>query len=301
MSLTVLYANPEGDALDDIVDAERYPVGGSADGIDRVGWDEAVEAARTALAEHGCATLRGFLSPAGLGQARSETESIVPKALIRSEISNVYARADAEKDLDPDDPRRIQLSRRIGHLTRDQIPPDTVLARLYAAPGVKRFVAACVDEQRIFEYADPLAGLIVTVVPPGGELHWHYDTNEFVVTLMVSEPEEGGLFEYCPWLRGPGNENVDGLGRVLRGQSPEAVRTLQMHAGDLQIFLGRYSLHRVTEVRGNTTRCVGVLGYANRPGVIGPVDRTRSVYGRVTEAHLLAAEFAPKSGDGLIL
>ena len=204
MSLTVLYANPEGDALDDIVDAERYPVGGSADGIDRVGWDEAVEAARTALAEHGCATLRGFLGPAGLGQARSEIESIVPRALIRSEISNVYARADAEKDLDPDDPRRIQLSRRIGHLTRDQIPPDTV-------------------------------------------------------------------------------------------------RTLQMHAGDLQIFLGRYSLHRVTEVRGNTTRCVGVLGYANRPGVIGPFDRTRSVYGRVTEAHLLAAEFAPKSGDGLIL
>ena len=297
----MLYANPEGDALDDIVDTKRYPVGGSAGGIDRAGWDEAVGAGCAELAEHGCATLRGFLSPAGLAQAHREIESIVPKAPIRSEISSVYARADAEKDLDPDDPRRIQLSRRIGHLTRDQIPPDTVLARLYSAPGVKRFVGACVGEHRVFEYADPLAGLIVTIVPPGGELHWHYDTNEFVVTLMVSEPEEGGLFEYCPWLRGPGDENLDGLGRVLRDEAPEAVRTLRMHAGDLQIFMGRYSLHRVTKVLGNTTRCVGVLGYANRPGVIGPVDRTRSVYGRVTEAHLLAAEFAPHSGDGLIL
>ncbi len=297
----MLYANPEGDALDDIVDTEWYPVGGGADGIDRVGWDEAVGVARTALVEHGCATLRGFLNPAGLERARSEIEAIMPKAPIRSETSSVYARADTEKDLAPDDPRRIQLSRRIGQLTRDQIPPDTVLARLYASPGVKRFVAACVGELRIFEYADPLAGLIVTIVPPGGELHWHYDTNEFVVTLMVSEPSEGGLFEYCPWLRGPGNENLDGLGRVLRDEAPEAVRTLRMHAGDLQIFLGRYSLHRVTEVQGNKTRCVGVLGYANRPGVMGPVDRTRSVYGRVTEAHLLAAEFAPQARDGLIL
>ncbi len=71
-----------------------------------------------------------------------------------------------------------------------------------------------------------------------------------------------------------------------------------LRPGDLQIFLGRYSLHRVSEVRGSTERHVAVLSFANRPGVIGPVDRTRAVYGRVTEAHLIAeAMIAP---DGLI-
>ncbi|WP_428121854.1 hypothetical protein [Candidatus Poriferisodalis sp.] len=104
MSSSVLYANPEGDVLDDIVDTKRYPVGGSAGGIDRVGWDEAVGAACAELAEHGCATLRGFLSPSGLAQAHREIESIVPKAPIRSETSNVYASPDAGKGLDPDDP-----------------------------------------------------------------------------------------------------------------------------------------------------------------------------------------------------
>ena len=41
--------------------------------------------------------------------------------------------------------------------------------------------------------------------------------------------------------------------------------------------------------------------YADRPGVIGPLDRTRALYGRVTEAHLLAHEFGARAADGLIL
>ena len=303
MGSALLYANPEGDTLADIVNVSQYPVGSAqkAGGPVNESWADMVATARRALAADGCATLPGFLTDEGLRQARSEISSLMPKAPLRHETSSVYARSDLEVDLAPDDPRQIQMSRLIGHLTRDQIPSDAVLARVYAAPGVKQFVAACVGEVRVFEYADPLAGLVVTVTPPGGELHWHYDTNEFVVTLMVAEPDSGGDFEYCPGLRSPGNENFDGLGRVLRGEAPDVVRRLRLRAGDLQIFLGRYSLHRVTKVEGQTTRCVGVLSYANRPGVIGPVDRTRSVYGRVTEAHLLAAEFAPGSGDGLIL
>ncbi|WP_420446411.1 hypothetical protein [Candidatus Poriferisodalis sp.] len=256
MGSALLYANPEGDTLADIVNVSQYPVGSTqkAGGPVNESWADMVATARRALAADGCATLPGFLTDEGLRQARSEISSLMPKAPLRHETSSVYARSDLEVGLAPDDPRQIQMSRLIGHLTRDQIPPDAVLARVYAAPGVKQFVAACV-----------------------------------------------GDFEYCPGLRSPGNENFDGLGRVLRGEAPDVVRRLRLRAGDLQIFLGRYSLHRVTKVEGQTTRCVGVLSYANRPGVIGPVDRTRSVYGRVTEAHLLAAEFAPGSGDGLIL
>ena len=57
----------------------------------------------------------------------------------------------------------------------------------------------------------------------------------------------------------------------------------------------------MTEVEGDRPRLTLVLSYATRPGVIGPLDRTRSVYGRVTEAHLLAAERRSHDGDGLIL
>ena len=77
------------------------------------------------------------------------------------------------------------------------------------------------------------------------------------------------------------------------------MRSVGAAPGDLQLFLGRYSLHQVTPVTGDRQRHTLVLSYAERPGVIGPIDRTRSVYGRVTEAHLVAG--GVDAADGLIL
>ena len=287
-------ADPELGWIDDIVDLERFPIHEPASPA----WLAAVDRARAALADDGCVVFDGFIAPDALEQARTELAAIAPKATIRPWSSSVYARADAERDLPDDDVRRIQLPNLLGHVTRDQIAPDTVIARLYVSPIFKRFIAACVGEQRVFEYADPLAGLIATIIPPGGSKAWHYDTNEYVVTVMTQQGDEGGDFDYCPNLRTAGDENLDGLRRVLVDEPAEMIARRSLRPGDLQIFLGRYSLHRVNEVRGLTERHVAVLSYANRSGVIGPVDRTRAVYGRVTEAHLVAEAMA--APDGLI-
>jgi hypothetical protein len=296
MTSAVRFADPERGAIDDIVDLDRYP-------IDQPGspaQQAIVDQCRAALAEDGCCTLPGFLRSDALAQARAEIAALTPKASVREEFCSVYVRGDSEAALPEGDPRGRVMRRLVGHVTRDQIPPDAIAQRLYVAPAVKAFVAACVDEQRIYEYADPLAALIATVLPPGGQLPWHYDTNEFVVTVVTQEPEGGGLFQYHQNLRRPGDENIDGLRRVLDEQAPDTLRTRQLRAGDMQLFLGRYSIHRVTTVEGERERHVAVLSYANRPGVIGPLDRTRGVYGRVTEAHLVAHELT-QSADGLIL
>lgn len=298
MTRTIRYADPEHDPLDDVVDLGRYP-------IDRPGseaWWELVREARDELGREGCSSMPDFLRSEALERAHAEVANLADKAPVREFRSSVYARTDSEAELATDDPRRVPVRRCLGHVTRDQIGPDTVVARVYASPACKAFVAACVGLERVYEYADPLAGLIVTVVPAGGELSWHYDTNEFVVSLMTQQPEIGGLFEFCPNLRRPGTENVDQLGRVLRGEADHLIHTRALRPGDLQIFRGRYSLHRVTQVSGRRDRHVACLGYADRPGVIGPVDRTRSVYGRVTEAHLVAeGREAVATHDGLVL
>lgn len=291
------FADPERDALDDIVDLAQYPI----DAPGSPALLAVVGRCRAALAADGCCTLPGLLRPAALERAARELAALARKAVVREEDCSVYVRGDAEATLGLDDPRRMVMRRRVGHVTRDQIPPDAVVQRLYVAPSFKSFIGACVDEPRIFEYADPLAGLIATVLPPGGVLPWHYDTNEFVATLMTQEPERGGLFQYCPDLRRPGDENLAGLRGVLVGDADDVVvRTRQLRPGDLQLFRGRYSLHRITTIEGEHARHVAVLSYANRPGVIGPVDRTRAVYGRVTEAHLLAHELHRGAADGLI-
>ncbi len=296
MSPPLRFADPQLDTVDDLVDLDRYPIADPGSPA----WRSTVDQTIAALAYDGCATLDGFLRPAALDRASQEIADLAPKAFMRIHLASVYARTDSQAALPGDDPRAMVFERHVGHITRDQMPPDSVMHRLYVSHTFKAFVAGCVRATRIFEYADPLAGLIATVIPPGGQLSWHYDTNEYVITAMTRAPDAGGEFEFAPNLRRPGDENLDGLGLVLRGEAPELLATRLLRPGDVQIFLGRYSLHRVTEVRGANERHVAVLSYANRPGVIGPVDRTRAVYGRVTEAHLVAEQLAAQAPDALI-
>lgn len=289
-------ADPEVGVIDDLVDSARYPL----DRPDSATARKLVVKLRHRLATDGSVTVPGFLRQPALGLLAAELETVADHVPILQQEAGVYARSDLEAELPPDDPRRVRLRWHAGHVTRDMLPPSSVAQRLYVSPRFKSFVAAIVGRTRVFEYADPLAGLVATVLPPGGRYPWHYDTNEYVATIMVRRPTFGGVFEYHQNLRRPGEENLAGLGAVLDGRAERPPRHLDPAPGDLQLFLGRYSLHQVTEVGGQQARHVLVLSYADRPGVIGPVDRTRSVYGRITEAHLLA-EQARSASDGLIL
>jgi hypothetical protein len=55
--------------------------------------------------------------------------------------------------------------------------------------------------------------------------------------------------------------------RVLDGDH-ERVVTLPMKPGTLLIFAGRYSLHRVTPIKGDTPRLVALFGYDTKPGTM---------------------------------
>ena len=295
MAAITTLADPETGELDDLVATERYPIADP-----NAGAQLAAEVGAE-LRENGAVTLPGFLRPSAVESIARDLESAVPHVAIRRHEAGVYHRDALEAELPADDPRCVRQTWFAGHVTRDMIPVYSPAHRLYVSPWFKQFIAGCVGQQRVFEYADPIAGLVATILPPGGQYPWHYDTNEFVVTIMIREPEAGGEFEYAQDLRRPGDENLDGLGRVLAGQADGDIKRSDVGEGDLQIFLGRYSLHRVTKVLGDQARHVLVLSYADRPGVIGPLDRTRSVYGRVTEAHLVAAENAAAGPDGLVL
>lgn len=295
--MTYELADPEVGHIADIVDVERYPL----DRPGTPGWHALVDQVRASLTDDGLVTLPDFLTAPALAHAAQEIAAIAPHVPMRHHSASVYHRADLEQEADATDPRRHQLEWFAGHVTRDMIPPYACAHRLYVSAQFKQFIAACVGQDRVFEYADPLAGLVATVLPPGGTYPWHYDTNEFVATIMTQQPDGGAAFEYCKDLRTPGDENLDGLGQILTGTDLSSVQSIHAAPGDLQLFLGRYSLHQVTQVTGDIARHVIVLSYADRPGVIGPVDRTRSVYGRVTEAHLISEQIAAATHDGLIL
>ena len=60
---------------------------------------------------------------------------------------------------------------------------------------------------------------------------------------------------------------------------------LELQPGDLQIFKGRYALHRVAPVEGRRKRYVGIFSFVEAEGMCGGVERTRQLYGRVLPHH----------------
>ncbi len=89
---------------------------------------------------------------------------------------------------------------------------------------------------------------------------WHFDTNNYTVTLCIQNSVAGGDYEYCAGLRTPVDENYTGIAAVLDGQS-NALVSLTLEPGDLQTFKGRYSLHRVKSLSGARNRYMLVLDY----------------------------------------
>ncbi|MBF6170482.1 arpA protein [Nocardia blacklockiae] len=281
-------------ALDRTVDTGRYPLGapGSA------GWDEVVARARADLAADGCCVLSGFIRPELLDTLRTEGDALAPHAYYTVEKVNAY-NIPLDADLPPDHPGNIVLERGNAFVARDLIPAEALIQQLYTSPAFQRFVADCFGLPELHEFADPLAGLCLNVVAPGMSHPWHFDTNAFTVSMLTRAPEAGGVFEYCPAIRSPEAEHLEDVRAVLTGGGDHLIRRLRLRPGDLQLFQGRFSLHRVSPVEGTAQRHTAIFAYSEQAGVVGNVERTRQLFGRVLPDHLAAAGNAVR-GDRLL-
>jgi hypothetical protein len=156
---------------------------------------------------------------------------------------------------------------------------------LYEWDALVTFLKDVLELPDLYHDADPVGACSVMFYDEGDELGWHFDTSEFAVTLMLQECLEGGEFEYVPGIRTAGDENFAGVGAVLKGDR-ELVRCLHAAPGALTLFRGRYSLHRVTPVRGATRRVNAVLAYASTPGHrLTSLNRRLSFMARMRTSH----------------
>ncbi|MEJ2887431.1 HalD/BesD family halogenase [Actinomycetospora aeridis] len=267
----------------DVVDTRRYPL----DDPGSPAWRAVVDRARAELRAEGCTVLRDVVAPEHRDRLRAEGDAIAGHAHADVAEVTVY-NTDPDPSLPDDHPARVVLQRRNAFVARDHIPADHLVAHLYAHPGLQRLIAACFEVPAVHPLADPYAGLTLNVVAPGHDHPWHFDTNEFAVSLLTRAAERGGAFEYCPGIRAAGDENHAGVRAVLDGDR-RSVRRLELRPGDLQLFRGRHALHRVTPVEGATSRHAAILAYSERPGVVGSPTRTRQLFGRVAPEHLAAA------------
>lgn len=267
--------------LHDLVDLGRYPI----DRADSPAFERMIMDLRRELDTDGCAVLPGFVHDEGVAALVKEADRVAPMAHRSFGRTNAYFSQDDPK-LRRTHPIRQFFDRSNAFVPADNFPFQGPLRRIYEYPGFMPFIRSALNEpeDRFFRYDDPLADVIINVVEEGQGFPWHFDTNNFTVTLAIQNGETGGQFEYVPGLRSSEDENFEGVARVLDGDMSN-VRQLELQPGDLQIFKGRYSLHRVAAVKGERTRYVGIFSFVETEGMCGGVERTKQLYGRVLQHH----------------
>jgi hypothetical protein len=260
-----------------LIDLERYPIHMNGPQRDRI-----LASIHGDLARDGCAVLKGFLTPTGIAALTKEADKVSSKAHRSSNRTNAYFTQDDPK-LPDDDPRRQFYERSNAFIPADNFTSDGPLRRIHDSAGFDQFIQDCLQEEKFYRYADPLADVIVNMADDGNGFPWHFDTNNFTVTLAIQNAESGGAFEYAAGIR-EGDENFEEVKQVLNGTS-DKVTVLELEPGDLQLFRGRYSLHRVAPLQGNRRRYVAIFSYVEEPGMVGSVERTKQLYGRTLPIH----------------
>ncbi len=256
--------------LANIIDQKRYPL------TDK----DFQQTCRKSVDETGVLVLENFLNADAVTKVREEGEAHKDKAYFCAQKHNVYL-TPSDPDYSEDHPRNRQVISSKGCITDDQIPGNSPLRILYDAGEFREFLCAVLGEEALHNYADPLSSINLHYAGVGQELGWHFDNSSFATTLMIQEPESGGVFEYVGGLRDADNNemNFDGVEQVLNGERP--VQSLSMGAGALVLFRGRNAIHRVAPVEGNRTRMLVVLAYNSKPGIALSESARMTFYGRL--------------------
>jgi hypothetical protein len=277
--------------LGELVDLDRYPLNRP----DTDAYRAAVAAARTGLTGVGCAVIRDLVRPEGVRRLDDEITTQKHTTHFSTQVINPYFHTSRDPDLPDRHPINTFIERSSGFIPGDSWRSGCATDVLFRSPAVTSFIADCLGIDALHCYADPLAGLTANILDPGQQFTWHFDTNEFAVTVLVREADAGGRFEYVPAIRSVDDEGFDEIQQVLEG-GRSGVRELDLRPGDLQIFRGRHSLHRVTRVPETSgARHAAIFAYTLEADVVGRVELTQQLFGRVLPQHVAAEQTRVRS------
>jgi len=247
------------DAIADIVDLERYPL----DRADGPAVAALLADGQARLGRDALYTLPGFVRPEAAAWMAAEIEQRIPWACRLEAVRTMYA--DDGKAYPPDHPRRRTHYSRYYQVLNHHIPNNSPLRRLYSWEPLREFLRRLMGYETFYRSECPHLALTSKVAIEGDTDNWHFDGNDVVFSVLLREPEDGGLFEYVPNLRTDEDENYEGVAAAFDGRHP-GVRSARLKVGDLNVFQGNHTLHRVTPVKGAAKRIVGLFSYDHEPG-----------------------------------
>lgn len=257
-----------------LVNLETYP-------LNRIGSPEGarlIAECHERLHRTGVCLLPGFVTDDALETMAAEARAAEHEAFFCRNHHNVYLEPH-DNAFPPDHPRRMRLYTSVGSIAYDRLPRQSALRSLYEWDPLVTFMGAVLGYPLIYRFADPLGALSINVFREGDRHAWHFDESEFSTTLMLQAAEEGGEYEYVPDTRRAGNEDYGLIQRIIDGEHND-IRTLPYNPGDLLIFSGRYSIHRITEVSGDMSRLVAILCFSTLPGEVNSEEVRTLFWGR---------------------
>jgi hypothetical protein len=265
----------------EFIDLDRYPL----NDLDGEAGQRLIAETQASLEKVGCCSLPGFVRQSVISKMASQASSLAHLAYSGpTEVTPYFFNYDLGDGVEvPDDhPLKRKGKRNLAQVATDLIPAQHLLSRFYYSPILPDFLTR-VLRQPVYRNQDKYQSLNISMMNAGGCQQWHFDSGRMVTTLLLQQPDAGGIFEYVPGLRSDASENFEQVQRVLDGDTRRN-QQIELKAGTLSMFRGHYSMHRVTEVQGNRTRIQAILGFSTDPNHKGSLDSSILHYGpRVAE------------------
>lgn len=279
------------EGLAHFVDLERYPIHDLTS--PRVG--AIIARGQEMMRDEALCQLPNFLTAEGTEELAGEISSLEDRARRNDHLATAYGWMN-NKGFADDHERRLLHRRDVSILTTEQLAPDGPSMVLFMFDELTEFVRRLLGFDTLYRWACPTLGVMINVMREDQCFGWHYDANDYAVSLMVQDAERGGAFEWAPFIRDEGDENYPGVRRLFEGHDPP--RSTRIPAGTFTLFLGRRSMHRVAPV-GATDRARMTLlySYDRKPDMVSPESVCRRVL-YPTTTPFLGLESLAEDGRG---
>jgi len=168
-------------------------------------------------------------------------------------------------------PRNIHLKSSKLILNATDISPHTSgLNNLFMSPAFLHFISSVLQTE-LYPSTDPFGKYYANIFHVNDGLNWHFDRSEYSISLILQPSEDGGKFQFVPNSRDiveSWDEMPLDVNEVSRAFEPQrkSVEEPKLAAGDMYVFRGQNSLHRVSKiVKG--TRINLILTFNSNPNV----------------------------------
>ena len=230
------------------------------------------------LEENGILIFKNFINDKGLDEIEKESIKLKSKSFKSSSTYNVYI-LPYDLKFPKNSSRNRVMSTTKKCIPNDLISKNSNLNELYNSTIIKNLFCDILNVNKLYPYNDSLSSININYYNRGDGLGWHFDNSDFTITLLIKNCLKGGDYEYFNKIRYKnGKEDFKTIEKILdekiKGQK------VQSQVGDLMIFKGKESIHRVTKViKGE--RILITFNYNLKEGISLSEESRKTFFGRI--------------------